>query len=87
VLSPFNLASGRRNQSYTELLEVTGGDGTYTWQVIGGSLPPGLFLDPDTGEISGTPSGNGQYPFTVEVTSGDQQTTQSDHRIQVTGGN
>src|SRR5206468_4617517 len=32
-----------------------------------GSLPPGLSLDPQTGEISGSPSHAGSYTFTVSV--------------------
>ncbi|QIY77077.1 putative Ig domain-containing protein [Streptomyces sp. RLB1-33] len=29
------------------------------------SCPPGLSLDPDSGEISGTPTTNGTFTFTV----------------------
>ena len=44
----------------------------YTMSVISGSLPPGLQLgeQPGCGEwtITGTPTGAGTYPFTVQIT-------------------
>lgn len=41
------------------------------WEVTKGSLPEGLSLDSKTGKISGTPSKEGEYVFTVkEKTSG-----------------
>ncbi len=40
----------------------------YTWQLISGSLPPGLELDECTGQITGTPTATGNYTFTVRAT-------------------
>ncbi len=40
----------------------------YTWQLISGSLPPGLELDECTGRITGTPTATGNYTFTVRAT-------------------
>ncbi|MDX1744977.1 MAG: putative Ig domain-containing protein, partial [Halobacteriales archaeon] len=64
-------------------LEATGGDGTYTWAVVEGSLPPGIGLDGATGAISGTPTEVGTFTFTVEVTSGDGQTATAELTIEV----
>jgi len=36
--------------------------------VTGGSLPAGLSIDPDTGIISGTPTGSGTSSFTLTAT-------------------
>ena len=41
---------------YSDTLMATGGDGNYTWSLAIGSLPAELFLNPLTGEISGTPT-------------------------------
>lgn len=46
----------------------TGGQAPYVYSILSGSLPAGLAFDPDTGEISGTPIGFGDYAFTVRVT-------------------
>lgn len=35
------------------------------WLLALGSLPPGLILDPETGDLIGTPTTEGLYPFTV----------------------
>ena len=62
-------------------LFATGGNGTYTWDVSAGSLPPGYALRTDlpswfpsnaNGEIGGVATTPGTYPFTVRVTSGSQ---------------
>lgn len=60
-------------------LSIQGGTAPYTFQVVAGSLPPGLSLQASSGVISGTPAatavGNA-YPFTVTVTdqAGNQST-------------
>jgi hypothetical protein len=46
-------------------LKVTGGGGeTFTFSVSAGSLPPGMLLSGD-GNLSGTPTAAGAFPFTV----------------------
>ena len=71
---------------YSATLTAIGGSGSYTWQVVSGSLPPNLALDPSSGVISGditsSASANSPYNFTVEVTDG-QQTARADLSITV----
>ena len=52
---------------YSVTLTGSGGTGTYTYSVTGGSLPAGLALNPTTGAITGTPTGSGQSTFTVTL--------------------
>ncbi|MFF2129477.1 calcium-binding protein [Streptomyces olivochromogenes] len=62
------LPDATRNVAYSTTLQTTGGTGNPTFAVTDGSLPPGLSLDPDSGEISGTPTTNGTFMFTVTAT-------------------
>lgn len=39
----------------------------FLWNIVSGSLPPGLSLNTDTGQISGVPAAYGQYPFTLQI--------------------
>jgi uncharacterized protein (TIGR03437 family) len=54
--------------AYSYTLAVSGGTPPYNnWTVASGSLPQGLFLNPVTGVISGTPITVGIYNFTLTV--------------------
>jgi len=68
------LPNGSPGAAYSETLVAAGGDGTYTWTVTAGALPPGLSLAASTGVVAGTPSAAGSDTFTVRVASGDGQT-------------
>jgi hypothetical protein len=49
------LAEGIAGNSYSQTLTARGGAAPYIWIISGGTLPPGLNLDPLDGVISGTP--------------------------------
>jgi hypothetical protein len=61
------LSGGYQGTGYDAEPLATGGTGTLTWSVTDGSLPPGLTLDPTSGEVSGTPTGSGTSTFTLVV--------------------
>lgn len=52
---------------YSFIFTAAGGTAPYSYSVSNGSLPPGLFLNPNTGQVSGTPTTTGFYPFTIEA--------------------
>lgn len=59
------------NSSYNQTLTAVGGVAPYKWAVVGvvgGALPSGLTLDPNTGIISGKPTTSGTSSFIVQVT-------------------
>jgi uncharacterized protein (TIGR03437 family) len=53
--------------AYSQILSATGGTAPYTFTISGGALPNGLTLLAN-GTLSGTPSLNGSFSFTVRVT-------------------
>ncbi len=76
------LAPGLRLTPYADTLEAEGGDEEYTWKRVAGALPAGITLS-SGGVLSGTPTAEGDFGFTVEVASGGQ-TARRDLGIQVT---
>ena len=61
------LAEGEVGIAYANSLTASGGPGPYTWSLESGALPTGLNLGAD-GSISGTPTANGTFGFTVRAT-------------------
>jgi len=60
------LPQGRVSTAYSATLAATGGSAPYTWSRVAGALPNGLTLSP-SGTISGSPTRQGSYTFTVQV--------------------
>ncbi len=56
------------NVPFNAALQATGGTGPYGWVISVGSLPAGLTINANTGQISGTPTATGNVPFTAKVT-------------------
>lgn len=65
ILSPLNLPSGRLNVVYSETITVSAGAAPISFIITSGVLPPGLNLDPITGILSGTPTTQGTFNFTI----------------------
>ena len=60
-------AAGTTGVAYNAILGATGGTAPYSFSVLAGSLPPGLFLS-SNGSITGTPTTVGTFTFSVQVT-------------------
>jgi hypothetical protein len=75
-----SLPQGVPNVPYTPAvsgattLQAGGGQGPYTWAITAGNLPAGLSLNASSGLISGTPTANGLFNFTAQVTDAGQRT-------------
>ncbi len=68
TVNPATLAAGTLGQVYDNTLTASGGSGPYTFAVTTGALPPGLTLTGASGQLSGTPSAQGVYNFTITAT-------------------
>ena len=63
-----SLPNGTTGVPYSQLVQATGGSGTYTsWTISSGALPNGLSLHSGN-IISGTPTAAGTFSFAVKVT-------------------
>ncbi len=86
-ITPASLPGGTVGMAYgPTTLHTTGGNGTLTWSISAGSLPPGLTMSPSTGSsvtISGTPTSQGTFNFTVKVTDSLGQSDTQDLSITV----
>src|SRR6267154_5903280 len=79
------LASALNGTTYTSTNHAAGGTLPYTWSVSSGQLPPGLAVTGTTGTISGTPTTNGAYNFTLNVadSSSTKQSTSAAYTVTV----
>ena len=68
IITTTELPNGIENESYSATLEVSG-DLPITWSTESGSLPVGLILNENSGEISGIPEIEGLYNFVVKATN------------------
>jgi putative Ig domain-containing protein/parallel beta helix pectate lyase-like protein len=62
-----SLPSAKRNRSYSQTIQVSGGVAPYLWSIVAGSLPPGLSLNSSTGAITGKATTVGLFSFTVRA--------------------
>lgn len=63
-----SLPAAARGTSYNFGLAANGGVPPLTWVITSGTLPPGMTFAGSTGQISGIPTTQGTFPFTVQVT-------------------
>ena len=64
------LSDGRVNEEYEDTIELVGQTGAFHIILKNGELPDGLMLNINTGDISGTPTKEGEYDFTLVAYNG-----------------
>ncbi|MCX8477783.1 MAG: putative Ig domain-containing protein, partial [Sphingomonas sp.] len=67
TIAPVVLPAGDVGSAYGTALTASGGTAPYSYAVTAGALPPGLALSAG-GTISGTPTADGTFNFTVTAT-------------------
>ena len=86
IVGPPSLPDGTEGRPYSEALTAVGGAAPYTFSITGGTLPPGLSLDPTTGAIAGTPLTPGGYGFLATATDADGCTGTTGYAIAIEPG-
>ena len=71
------------NSFYSAQPTASGGLPSYNWSATG--LPAGIFIDNQSGLISGTPTLGAVYPITVTVTDAVNQTASASYNLTVAG--
>lgn len=82
VLGQFGIADrelegGQVGAEYSDTVETENATGEPTFAVTEGSLPTGLALDEETGEIAGTPTEAQTASFTITATDGEDSATRA----------
>src|SRR6202042_3854447 len=72
-LTMSSLPTGTVGSAYNATLPGSGGATPYRWAATG--MPPGVSLDPVSGQLSGTPTVSGSYAVTVSLTDANGLTT------------
>jgi len=80
-----SLDEGTVGDAYTETLLTNNGTSPFSWSISSGSLPDGVSLNAETGEISGTPTRAESFIFTVVVTDAGvpQQLSSGEYTIKI----
>ncbi|MBM3091427.1 hypothetical protein GFB56_11435 [Ensifer sp. T173] len=91
VLTPATgatLSSGTLGVNYSDTsISASGGVGGFTYAVTSGALPGGLMLDESSGRISGKPSADGDFRFTVTATDASGATGQANYSLSILPSN
>jgi hypothetical protein len=74
TIGPGSLAGGTVGAPYSQTITASGGTSPYHFTISSGALPGGLFLNQDTGVISGVPTTASGSPFSFTVQATDSST-------------
>ena len=84
TISTTSLAGASSNLPYSQTVVAIGGAPPYAFDLLSGSLPPGLVLA-SNGILSGTPTNSGTYNFFLRVIDSGGMTAQASYSIVVAG--
>jgi poly(3-hydroxybutyrate) depolymerase len=82
TVNPASLPKGTLGSTYNQMLTASPAGGNYTYAVTSGALPPGLSLSP-AGILSGTPTANGSFNFTIRATSANGCQARGDFNLKI----
>jgi hypothetical protein len=77
------LPDGTANANYSQSVSASGGIGPYGYSVTAGALPSGLAIGGSTGAITGTPTANGDFTFTITATDANGGTGSAAYTLKI----
>jgi len=83
AISPSTLPNGIVGIAYDQTVTASGGTAPYVYSVSSGALPGGLNLDSATGQISGTPTTEGAFNFTITATDANTCTASQAYSVNI----
>jgi 5-hydroxyisourate hydrolase-like protein (transthyretin family) len=87
LITPSSLPNGVDGVMYNQQILASGGPTPYTFKVVSGTLPNGISLNQATGSISGVPTIEGAFSFTIGAIDAVGCESIETYSIQVTSGN
>ncbi|MGH9728530.1 MAG: putative Ig domain-containing protein, partial [Candidatus Acidiferrales bacterium] len=79
-----SLPAGQVGTAYQATFAATGGTQPYTWSATSGSLPSGLTLNSSTGVLSGSPTQQGTFGFTIRAADSTGQSATAPMSVAIT---
>ena len=67
ITSPRTLPTAARGTAYSYSVLTANQQGTTSWSLAGGSMPPGMSLNPTTGVLSGICTSKGTWSFNARA--------------------
>ena len=79
------LPQAMAGEAYRQAVTAGGATGAVVFSLDAGDLPPGLTLDPDTGELTGplAADSEGSYAFTIKATDAESNTGSASYTMEV----
>ncbi len=77
------LDDGTQYASYTDSVIAKGGTEPYSFSIVAGNLPAGITLGATDGMLTGTPTENGLFTFTVEAVDNTSNTKQVEYTLTI----
>ncbi len=84
VITTTSLPNAVAGAAYSQTLSAGGGQAPYTWSILSGNTPPGIQFS-SSGTLTGLPTRNGFYTFTIQVSDNGQRTATQTLSITVGG--
>lgn len=81
------LANAVPGVAYSQTITASAGTAPYSYAVTAGTLPGGLALDASSGSISGRPTADGDFRFTVTATDANGASGQASYELNVVSSN